>query len=522
MAGGSDWKKDPLSYELEICTLVNNEKQSFDIRHLMLECNIYESITNNFLVGEIAIADAIGFLENAKIFGQESLHIKFKQPPDGGTETPSHNTINQIFRIYKVSGIHRIGQNTSVYKLHFCAPELIQAKRIRISEAHRGTMVKIAGRLAKDNLGIKVLKGPFRKLEPFFEFIVPSQNEKMHVVIPNWTVNFAINWLLQQAQGIDSKSGLQDSFFFFQTARGSFRIQSIADMFKTKYLGGEAFYYAPAANVTDVNLDKTPKGFHEAPEKHKAPGIGAGRRILDYTIGSSANVLEGTMEGLFAQKQITIDNTHKYQTEKTYNYLESFHSSPNMATEVTEIDIAKLGQRRAWPLVRRANEVVWVGPAISHDEDVPPKIQQYNNKKLVGMKTISSYPDAHTTLTSDSSFVNDDKNVYNQATHNTHLGAPQFRTALRQLLKYYTMNVLLPSRTDISVGQLIQLDIPATRGMQVQDMPALFHTGHYLITEIKWSLTKDACRTNIKVIKDSFINDIETTAPEYVPKVMVP
>ena len=32
-----------------------------------------------------------------------------------------------------------------------------------------------------------------------------------------------------------------------------------------------------------------------------------GRRILDYTIGSSANVLEGIMHGLFAQKQITIN-----------------------------------------------------------------------------------------------------------------------------------------------------------------------------------------------------------------------
>ena len=170
MAGGADWKKDPLSYELEICTLVNNEEQVYDIRHLMLECNIYESITNNFLVGEIAIADAIGFLENAKIFGQESLYIKFKQPFGKGDKPSEEDTIDQIFRIYKVSGIHRIGQNTSVYKLHFCAPELIQAKRIRISEARRGSMSKIAGRLARDYLGIKVLKGPFRKLEPFFEF----------------------------------------------------------------------------------------------------------------------------------------------------------------------------------------------------------------------------------------------------------------------------------------------------------------------------------------------------------------
>ena len=121
MAAGMDWASNPLSYELEILTLVNNEGEGFDIRELMLECNIYESISNNFLVGEIAISDAVGLLENAKIFGQESLRIKIKQPFGKGDKPSDIDTIDQIFRIYKVSGIQRIGQNTTVYKLNcFC------------------------------------------------------------------------------------------------------------------------------------------------------------------------------------------------------------------------------------------------------------------------------------------------------------------------------------------------------------------------------------------------------------------
>ena len=38
----------PLSYELEIMSIVNNEGDGFDIRSLMLTCNIYESIKRNF------------------------------------------------------------------------------------------------------------------------------------------------------------------------------------------------------------------------------------------------------------------------------------------------------------------------------------------------------------------------------------------------------------------------------------------------------------------------------------------
>jgi hypothetical protein len=39
----------------------------------------------------------------------------------------------------------------------------------------------------------------------------------------------------------------------------------------------------------------------------------------------------------------------------------------------------------------------------------------------------------------------------------------------------------------------------------------------HLITEIKWNLTINNCKTNIKVIKDSTLNEIETTKPEFPP-----
>ena len=101
----AEWTTNPLAYELEVLTLVNNEGVGYDIRELMLECNIYESITSNFLMGEIAIADAIGLLENAKIFGQETLRIRFAMPTGKRPAGPDDDLIDQIFRIYKVGGV---------------------------------------------------------------------------------------------------------------------------------------------------------------------------------------------------------------------------------------------------------------------------------------------------------------------------------------------------------------------------------------------------------------------------------
>ena len=139
---------------------------------------------------------------------------------------------------------------------------------------------------------------------------------------------------------------------------------------------------------------------------------------------------------------------------------------------------------------------------------------------MIQVKTISDFPEAHTTLTSDSSFVNDEKDIYYQANHNTHLGSEQLRTAVRQVLKYYTMNVLISCRTDISCGEWITLKIPPTKGLtNTNPDDGKFHSGKYLITEIKWGLTSQECRTNIKVMKDFYWNQIETASTEFAPLV---
>ena len=102
MAVGIDNSK-PDSYELEILTIVNNEGEGFDVRDLMIECVLSESIKSNFLQGHLLIGDSINFLENAKLFGQESLRLRFKQPTGVNDETDADDVIDQVFRIYKIN-----------------------------------------------------------------------------------------------------------------------------------------------------------------------------------------------------------------------------------------------------------------------------------------------------------------------------------------------------------------------------------------------------------------------------------
>ena len=502
MAGTVD-SSNPKNIELEILTIVNNEGDGFDIRDVMLECNIYESISRNFLLGECIISDSVALLENAKLFGQESIRIRFKQATGSGDEPHIDDTIDQVFRIYKIDSVTRIDSANQVFKINFCSTEMLASKRIRISQAFRGSLTDIAAQIAEDHLKI-VNKNLDTKCTPYFQVREKSDKDNYHVVIPNWSAGYAINWLCKRAQGIGPNSGLQDSFFWYQTANGSYRISSLASMMKVNYAGGRPFSYASvnAADGKDEPYDIT----LEKTQGHSG-NIGMGRRILSYEVRSHADVLKGVINGLFASKQTTIDNTYKIFTEKTYSFLDK-HFSRRSSIE-------------AHPFVRTQPEILWIGgPAgeieVGASSCSPGDITAYRDSSRPGKgKTISDYPDAHQILTSDSAYVNDATNKIWQSNHRTHLGQIQFRAAAKELLEYYTISLVLSARTDISVGTLINLDIPAVRpGGEVEEPK--FNNGRHLITELAWNINaKHECTLSVKCIKDSVINNIETTVMEY-------
>ena len=120
---------NPKSYSLDILTIVNNEGDSADVKSLMVECNIYESISRSYLLGEIVLGDSVNFLENYKLFGQESIRIKFSQPSGNQDETHPDDGIDQLFRIYKVDSVMRIKNSSQAFKINFCSTEMVKSKR---------------------------------------------------------------------------------------------------------------------------------------------------------------------------------------------------------------------------------------------------------------------------------------------------------------------------------------------------------------------------------------------------------
>ena len=56
--------------------------------------------------------------------------------------------------------------------------------------------------------------------------------------------------------------------------------------------------------------------------------------------------------------------------------------------------------------------------------------------------------------------------------------------------------------------------IPQARPGEDKIVEPKFHSGMHLITEIMWELTQTDCKTQVQVIKDSVLSNIETTVAE--------
>ncbi len=491
--------QDHTSYHLDIMTIVNNEGEAFDVRQLFMQCFINESIYDNFLSGEVVIADSIGLLEKVKFSGQESIRIRFHQPPMGAhQEIHEDDVIDKVFRIYRVNDLKRTHTHSQVFNLMFASPEMLDAKRIRISQTFKGEVLSLAAKIADDYLNIKSKDSgeTTSKLEPVFEMRAPAMEEHQ-VTIPNWTVQETINWLCGKAQANNYNSSPLDSYFFYQTANGNYMLNSIKQMMDIRYNqanhdGEGKFVY------TDYGAERLPAN-NETPYDEQGPKeLGAGRRILDYYMSSTSSVLDATTTGLLSSKLFTINNTLKIYQEKTYDYLERFFNE-------------SVGNIEDHPFIRTSDETLSIGAAQGAPDEDTTTDGIYNT-----YKPVHRYSDAMHLLMNQSNYVNDTKDITHSINGSAHFGGQQMRQAIGQLLKFHTIQCLISTRTDIACGQLINLVIPRSDATNIEyDEGSQFHDGLHLITNVQWTFNPLICNTNIVCMKDSLRNNLETSETVY-------
>ena len=111
-----------------------NEPKKISIRSLVTEINIYESLNNKVLSGNIVVTDAQNIPNHLPLTGFEQIEFKLFTP---GTSRAFDFTAEtgHPMHIYKISDRQGLNPRTQIYALHFTSKEMIRNEQIRVSRA---------------------------------------------------------------------------------------------------------------------------------------------------------------------------------------------------------------------------------------------------------------------------------------------------------------------------------------------------------------------------------------------------
>ena len=257
-----------------------------DLRPLMLELNIYESIFSPNMYGNMVVADSANHKQNAPIIGQEELSFTLGIP-----DNEEISFVDYRMRIYKVSDIQETAERQQVYTIHFTTKEAVKNAR---------TSIKNAFDDSSDGIFTKVMRDIMRT------------NKKLHIEQSNTNNKLVGNFMqpydfLQMlANRTNSKDFNGAGYLFYENHRG-IHFRSWESLCRTKTGNRQAkidYYVNPAGEPIVVDEDM--------------------RKIISYSVDKTQDTIAGHASGLFGSKHYNYNRIDKSVTIRESDYDQKF------------------------------------------------------------------------------------------------------------------------------------------------------------------------------------------------------
>ena len=301
-------------YVLDKVVLINHTGHRIDIKFIMTELNIYESIYNNAVTGSIVIGDTKNQISRMEIQGLERIAFHLKTPGityrkedviDASEET------GEPFHVYKITD--RVQENTGViaYTLHFASREFMRNMRTKVSQAYDGKYDRAVIDIMQD----KDYLDSRKKLH--YE---PTGNANK-IVIPNMAPFDAINMIAKRSVA-DKSNGV--GYYFYETT-GGYYFRSWASMITSQGEFARApkqqFYYQPLKMSSDsksTDQDKIEREY-ESVEAYEF-------------INNFHDVASNTVLGTYAHRVISHNLFDKSYDIADYNFHREYRRTPHTDT----------------------------------------------------------------------------------------------------------------------------------------------------------------------------------------------
>ena len=455
-------------------SLVNQYGETVDIRGLVVNFQLFESIYKKFVTGEVSIFDGMNLLKNFRFTGQEFVRISIKQRDVGSQSAPKEFSIDKTFRVYKVSNFQKPKESIATYVLKLCDPRLFTCKRKRISKVMRGSYDQMLQSVLLEEAHIKGEE---------FDQWTTTVPENSQFIVPNWTVGRFIDFVVNNSNH-SPQAEWKNGMFFFQTLNGGFRFTSIDQMFQQEF--PLVFSYKPRS--ADLDTDSKDAQSEE----------GLNTMIQSYEKPQLFDTLQGTMGGAYASMLKVYDPVRKVEEDIVYDMAETFKKGKHLS---------------GYPmlLLDEHERTLTTGNLI--DAETDPVVDEIDidlapNKEYQSL-VVYDHDMNH-------SFDDADDISNNEIFSGLKVkdNAKLERRAMLETLQQHKIIVTIPLRTDLSVGNVIQLSLPGgeTGG---SDNPDAVNDDRYLITDlnVNGSPSDASGICYIECVKESYALPIKDATP---------
>ena len=451
-------------YDLKNIFLHNHFGEVIDIKNLVQELNIYESIYKNALTGSLVIVDAQNLIAKLEMQGTERISFTLATPGARGERSiiNASESTGHPFHAYKITDRKQLKPGTLMYTIHFGSREFMRNLRTKVSQAYDGRLDRAVYQIFLDENYLDSKK--------ILTFEPCGNSDK--IVIPNLRPFDAINMIANQSLP-EKSDGV--GYYFYQTVKG-FHFRSWDSMVSkqgnaTRPIKQE-FYYMPLKFKDEAIENKIEHDF---------------KSVQSYRFLSNFHdVAANTALGTYGHRVISYNLYDKSIVEGDWNYHNMFDSTKHTDFENNYRDAEKT-------------------PIASGPVD-------YDNTK-----GISDYPESRVSLQSTTQFLhNKEKGAkYGLDVFGDSFNKGQQVSQQNQILHGTTLKLVVKGQSYLEPGDLIQFNIRPIDADKTDIEEDYRYSGQYVITKIRHQITSEIYTMVLECAKDSVVNPVVAGEPQY-------
>jgi|TARA_Y100000033_G_scaffold5128_1_gene4263 hypothetical protein len=444
-------------FELKKITLTTNSDKEMDIKAMVPDFKYYESIEAPFCRLELSMVDSVDF--NLNLTGGEKVEVDLVTEAADGK-----GKLKLQFRIYKIGKIIK-SERGQMYIIYCCTPEMYNNEINKVFKAFGA----ISEGSSKDEDHIpkhivkKYLKAPGKRIkEEHFE-----AHSKIQVVSPNWRPVDLISYIADKVTRKTSGKGSdkQSGFLFYENQRG-YQFRSIDGLCEQE--SGFQFVYAQQGHTEDegyLNIESI-----QYPDK--------ANHLRHMRMGTYKTVTSGVSLANLGVNTVTQSGGSKDKK-----------SSPSGTVYPARETAFDMIFKRATPLHKQPPFNM---PEEVEGEGAPPTRQKMRAiPTLIHQQGNSGQPKGHPDGGSQAADT---------------LSVAEYAAARYNLMKAIQLTITVPGNTAICAGDVITLNIPASRGEQKGVMKDRKFSGKYVVAAHTFTFTQRGCTSELLLFRDSIPN----------------